>query len=71
MCHDVVRFDQGGFQVRIAAISDVHGNLFGLTHAQLSAMHYCGMGLTKLTVGLLFFIPWVSIRMVLRQRRTG
>ena len=47
----------------------VHGDLFDLTRSQLNVIHYCGMGLTKLVVGLFFFIPWVSIRLVLRKRK--
>jgi uncharacterized protein DUF6868 len=46
----------------------VHGDMFGLTRSQLNVIHYCGMGLTKLIVGLFFFIPWVSIRLVLKKR---
>ena len=34
----------------------VHGGMFGLTRPQLNVIHYCGMGLTKLAVGLFFFI---------------
>ncbi len=49
----------------------VHGEMFDLTRSQLNVIHYCGMGLTKLTVGLFFFIPWVSIRLVLRKQKRG
>ncbi len=41
--------------------------MFGLDRPQLNVIHYCGMMLTKLVVGVFFFIPWVSIRMVLRK----
>jgi len=44
----------------------VHGDMFDLTRPQLNVIHYCGMMLTKLVVGLFFFVPWVSIRLVLR-----
>ncbi len=47
----------------------VHGDLFGLTLPELRIIHYCGMLLTKLIVGVLFFIPWVSIRLVLKRHR--
>ena len=47
----------------------VHGDMFGLTRPQLNVIHYCGMGLTKLFVGLFFFIPWVSIRLVVSKRK--
>jgi len=45
----------------------VHGDVFDLTRPQLNIIHYCGILLTKLVVGLFFFVPWVSIRMVLRK----
>lgn len=45
----------------------VHGRMFDLARPQLHTIHYCGMGLTKLVVGLFFFIPWASIRLVLKQ----
>jgi len=48
----------------------VHGEMFDLTRSQLTVIHYCGMGLTKLAVGLFFFIPWVSIRMVLKKAKS-
>jgi hypothetical protein len=47
----------------------VHGDMFNLTRPQLNVIHYCGMGLLKLCVGLFFFIPWVAIRMVLKKRK--
>jgi hypothetical protein len=45
----------------------VHGDMFGLTRPQLNIIHYCGMMLTKLVVGIFFFIPWLSIKLVLRK----
>ena len=47
----------------------VHGDMFDLTRPQLNVIHYCGMGLTKLAVVLFFFIPWVSIRLILKKRK--
>ncbi len=35
----------------------------------LTVIHYCGMGLTKLVEGLFFFIPWLSIKLVLRKAK--
>ena len=46
----------------------VHGDMFDLTRPQLNVIHYCGLLLTKTVVGVLFFIPWVSIKLVLRKR---
>ena len=45
----------------------VHGGMFDLGLHELTVIHYCGMMLTKLVVGLFFFIPWVSIKLVLRK----
>jgi hypothetical protein len=47
----------------------VHDSMFGLPRPQLEVIDYCGMRLTKLVVGLFFFIPWVSIWLVLKKRR--
>jgi hypothetical protein len=47
----------------------VHGDMFGLTRSQLNVIHYCGMGFTKLAVSSFFFIPWISIRLVLKKRK--
>jgi len=47
----------------------VHGSMFDLSRHELDLIHYCGMGLTKLVVGLFFFIPWVAIRLVLRKAK--
>ena len=46
----------------------VHGDMFDLTRPQLNLIHYCGILLTKTVVGVFFFIPWVSIKLVLRKR---
>jgi hypothetical protein len=45
----------------------VHGSMFGLTEHELQIIHYCGLGLWKLSVIALFFIPWLSIKMVLKK----
>ena len=45
----------------------VHGDIFDLLRPQLNVIHYCGILLTKLVVGVFFFIPWVSIKLVLRK----
>jgi hypothetical protein len=49
----------GGFVHRL------HGGLFGLSKHELDVIFYCGMGLLKLGVILLFFFPWLAIRLVL------
>ena len=35
----------------------------------MSVIHYCGILLTKLVVGMFFFISWVAIRLVLKKRK--
>ncbi len=47
----------------------VHGDMFDLTRPQLNVIHYCGILLTKLVVGMFFFIPWVAIRLVMKKRK--
>lgn len=44
----------------------VHGGLFGLNRHELDVVMYCGMGLWKLWVILVFFIPWLGLRMTRR-----
>jgi hypothetical protein len=48
-------------------IHDLHGPLFGLTNHELDVIFYCGMGLWKLAVLACFFIPWLSIKQVLKK----
>jgi hypothetical protein len=48
-------------------VFSVHGSMFGLTEHELQIIHYCGMGLWKLAVFACFFIPWLSIKMVLKK----
>lgn len=43
--------------------------MFDLSRHELQLIHYCGMGLVKLVVGVFFFFPWAAIRLVLRQAR--
>jgi hypothetical protein len=48
-------------------IDKIHGSMFGLSPHELDLIIYCGMGLLKLCVLVFFFIPWLSIRLVLRK----
>jgi hypothetical protein len=47
----------------------VHGSMFDLSRHELQMIHYCGMGLVKLVVGLFFFFPWLAILLVLRKAK--
>ena len=48
-------------------IHDLHGSMFGLTNHELDLIFYCRMGILKLIVIACFFIPWLSIKLVLKQ----
>lgn len=48
---------------------ELHRSLFGLTQHELNVISYCGVALAKLLVLLLFFFPWLAIRLVLRDVR--
>ena len=48
-------------------LHDMHGSMFGLSAHELDVIFYCWMGLLKIAVLTFFFIPWLSIKMVLKQ----
>ena len=48
-------------------IHDLHGSMFGLTKHELDLVFYCLMGILKLIVIACFFIPWLSIKLVLKK----
>ena len=48
-------------------IHDLHGSMFGLTKHELDLIFYCLMGILKLIVIACFFIPWLSIKLVLKK----
>ena len=50
-------------------IHSLHGPMFGLSNHELNVIFYCGMGLLKLCVLVSFFIPWLAIRMVLKNEK--
>lgn len=49
------------------AVHKIHGPMMGLTDHELNVIHYCGIAFLKLLVLAFFFIPWASIRLVLRK----
>lgn len=51
-------------------IYNLHGSMFGLSAHELDVIFYCWMGLLKIAVLTIFFIPWLSIKMVLRSAET-
>jgi uncharacterized protein DUF6868 len=46
----------------------LHGNLFGLSKHELDVIFYGALALLKVLVLVLFFFPWLAIRLVLRGR---
>jgi hypothetical protein len=64
----VLLFWWGAITLAGDLVLGVHGDMFGLTRPQLNVIHYCGILFTKLAVGVFFFIPWVSMQLVLRKR---
>ena len=43
-----------------------HESTFGLSQHETNVVHYCGMGLMKLTLFVVFFCPWLACKSVLR-----
>ena len=48
---------------------DVHSKWFDVTRHEFDVICYCGLGLAKTIVVLLFVVPWAAIRLVLRRRK--
>jgi hypothetical protein len=48
------------------APATLRGGYFGATPHEADLVDYCGIALTKVLVILLFVVPYVSIRLVLR-----
>ena len=44
----------------------VHGGMFDLTEHDVNIMNYYGMAYFKMTVFVLFVIPYIAVRLVLR-----
>lgn len=50
-------------------IHKFHGPMFGLTSHELDVIFYCTLGMLKVFVLVFFFIPWLSIRLVLKKTK--
>jgi len=48
-------------------IDRIHGRMFGLSPHELDLIIYCGLGLFKLCLLVLFFFPWLAIKSVLKK----
>ena len=60
-------FSFGIFMLTGEIIDDINGRMFGLTPHELDLIIYCSLGLLKLSVLVLFLMPWLAIRLVLRK----
>ena len=47
----------------------IHTHFLPMTRAHFNLMHYAGLLATKAAVALLFFFPYIAIRLVLRKRK--
>ena len=47
---------------------EIHSKWFSLTRHEFDVIYYCGTGLLKLCVFLLFLFPCIAIRLVLGKR---
>lgn len=59
----------GAVLLRGETIHKLHGHLFNLSTDQLHLIHYCGIGLLKLFIMIFFFIPWVAIKLVVKDSK--
>ena len=47
----------------------IHGPMFGVSNHELDVILYCGMGIWKLIALAFYFVPWLAIRMVLKNAK--
>jgi len=47
----------------------IHSRMAPMTRQEFDLIHYIGMLMTKAGVSLLFFFPYVAVRLVIRKRR--
>lgn len=50
-------------------IDELHGRMFGLSPHEVDVILYCWLGALKLFVLVLFFMPWLAIKLVLRKEK--
>ena len=59
--------------VAAMAMSDIihklHGPMFGITMHEFDVIFYGALGMLKLFVLVFFFIPWLSIRLILKKTK--
>jgi len=47
----------------------IHSRIAPMSRSQFDIIHYVGMLMTKAGVSLLFFFPYVALRLVIKKRR--
>lgn len=47
----------------------VHSCIVPMSRHHFNLIHYTGMLATKAAVSLLFFFPWIAIKLVIRKRK--
>ena len=47
----------------------VHSRVAPLSRQQFDIIHYAGILMTKSAVSLLFFLPYIAIRLVIKKRK--
>jgi hypothetical protein len=57
------------FMLTGGIIDDIHGRMFGLTPHEVDLIFYCWLGALKLFVLVLFFMPWLAIKLVLKKEK--
>ena len=50
---------------------DVHGSMFEMTRHQFNMIHYCGMGLLKIFVFVVFLLPYIAIRLTAKKQKSS
>ena len=58
----------GGLALMGDFVYEVHSKLTPITRQQFNFIHYAGMLTTKAAVSLLFFFPYIAIRLVIKRR---
>lgn len=63
----LLAFSVGVFLLCGDMVDKIQGSLFDVTPHELDLIIYCALGLLKLLVIGLFFLPWLAIKLVLRK----
>jgi hypothetical protein len=67
LCGSTLLFIWAGAFLFFRGAIDAQAAWFGLTPHETALIHYCGMGLVKSLVIVLFLIPWIAIRWLLNR----